>query len=337
MIKKEFLLFMKKKYYIIIVLCFLFILCSFLLNNTEGGSKSYFSEDLDSDYCYYIRKYESKAELRSIIDEYKAILEDEKNPFYNEYKADCLFKLNIHIYLYDNDIPYDGVEDYREVTLGQSNKHTPFSFFGTFSRIMCIFALLVSCSIGSIVPTIDFQQKTAKLVFSSGEKRGKTVFRKYCVSLFNIMIASFLALIIAALVALVFKKKTIQECFLIFGNQLIFMNYFQFVILQMANYFVFLIVVYTIVFYFSLIVKNTVAALSINLSCLFGSWLLNIDINDSINVLKTMSTYGIMAFCDIGMYETKPILMLWFLAYLVILISMVVCGNILLNKRDCTR
>ncbi len=255
--KREFKKFFTRKY-ILTILPILIIIIILGWNETFfGGNKS--DSSVYSDFINGIKPYDTREELEELYDsvffttEYPGMeitYNQKKNNFIKSVYGLCLEK----------NLPYDSVTE-----MGNF-KYTQFHFFSYFCIYMCNFILLSAIIIGSFYQTSDFLNKTAKLVYTSGEKRTKIVARKYCVSLFSLAVIVALIDAIFAFAGLKLSFTGAKYCVIFADGTLYYMNYLSFVTLNIFSHLLMLITVYTFVYYFAALIKNGIIA-----SCAFLS------------------------------------------------------------------
>jgi len=339
---KEMQLFFKQKIYILVIVAFLYMLLEFF-TAVFPADDSFYRGSLDSDFSYNIEEYSTRNELKEKVDYYHSALVSAKStPKYDERNNEPIgsleYKYKLYSILYEEDLKYDEVIEYSGAI--NEGKHSHFNFFGLFASIVCIFFAMIACSVGSVVPTLDFTLKTAKNVFIKKEKRTVIMFQKCMSSMGLVTFAIIASMIIMALVGLVYIKSGVLYCALAINGNIILINYLQFVVLMICNTIIWCLTIYPVLFYFSLLLKNTIIALLVNMSTFFVARFTMYGSNNRIIIsLQDMASHGIMGFCDSSdfTYFADTKVMWLYLFFVVAEMVAIIAGNYALKRFDCTK
>ena len=329
--KREFRRFFTRKYILIIIPILLLILIP--------TSTQYFSSDLGygkndvySDFISGLEPYETQEELQELIDScnsYKPSMLPGLNTIDNSEKIN-FYKMLYGIALQEN-LPYDSF------VMMDNFKYTHFHYFAYYCIYMCMFIVLASIIIASFYQTSDFISKTAKLVYTSGEKRTKIIARKYFVSLISISSIVLLFDVIFSLLGLRYAF-TGAKYFIIYADKSVYaFTYAQYVCLNIVSHLLMLAVIYTFVYYLAALLKNGIitscAFLAVALLLLFFN---QYGESSAQAIFLTMFTQGVGAAFTLGNGDTLNYIALY-IPFVVAAIAMAVTSNLLLRKSDYSR
>ncbi len=338
---KEYILFFRKKYYIVLLLALIYIIFSATMIYTEGDFNNLSNVALDSSFDDVIKPYSTMEEVLGRIESLEsmksAIITNDDPDVQDELKS-IEYYLALYRGIYDNNIAYDST-----MSLGTSYwsiKHNQFSMFGSYANTLGIFIILVSCVIASIAATSHFTNRTSKILFSNGVTRTRTMFYKYLSSLSIITITVLLYDFVFSMFALIYAKNGVTTTYLVCNGKAIIINYLSYVLLFIVNHLIFLITIYTLIYYFSIITKNSIIALSVNMTLLVVSLALNINYqNEVLFTLSEMAKYGpigaLNSLAPLSMFDLSKLL--WFLIFIALSGISVVVGNIALKRFDCSK
>ena len=313
---KEFKYQIRQKYVLVLIAIFVFCLVAAISMANDADVT------VDKDFSYDIEKYESIDEIREL---YEKLQQEPVEDSSSEIKTQSMsehrknYYLQLYQYIIDNNLPYDSLVEFNDASYGGLRKHTQFHAFG-FSSYMIMMFMLLSCGlIGSIVPTIDFTRKTAKLVYTSGVSKKKILLNKYAVSLVSLLCLELIIEIITMLIALAFNRNGATYCYILWGNKLGFLNYFQFVIIHILHNSIMCIVIYTIIFFFSFLCKNTIISTVSVFSIMLANAMLTIRFKEYwAERLFYMPNEGLLSCLSQNEYMSEPTYLLLIFVYVAI-------------------
>ena len=292
---KEFKHVFSQKYLLILIVFFVFCVVAAISMANDVA------EDKNVNFCYDVEKYENIQEIRARYE--KLDKEKDKNALYQSKELSEDYK-NYYKQLYsiiiENNLPYDSLVEFQDATYSGMRKNTHFHLYGMSAFLIMIFMLYSSFLIGSVVPTIDFTKKTAKLVYTTGEKKDRILMKKYIVSLGGLLISEIALELLAALFSQAYSGCGVEYCFWLVGRNIILMNFGQFMLLHIAHNALWLVLTYTIVYYFSFLCKNTIiASLSVFSMLLLNSLITIRFKHEWAEILYNMPTAGLFG-CYVG-------------------------------------
>ena len=316
---KEFKYQIKQKY--------LWILLVFLVYCALGTVMMLFDDDEDrtKDFSYDINEYKT-------IEEVQVWYNDLQRQSAQKQEGDLIISTGqisenqkvyysqLYKYIIDNRLPYDSLVEFTMASRGGFNKNTHFDAFGHFAYMTMVFISMCGLLIGSIVPTIDFTKKTAKLVYTSGENKKKILLKKYAVTLMMLLGLEFAIELISFFVSLVFANSGVQYCYILWENDIYFLNFGQYVLIHILDNFVMCAVFYSIVFFFSFLCKSTIVSTTsvFSLMILYSSIAIRFD-NPMLEALYCMPSTGIVdSMALVSYFERDPRSMLFILVYIAI-------------------
>ena len=301
-------------------------------------------ENVSKDFAMDIREYRSISEIQERYDNLGSHNNSGANMINTYEDVDTKNGINYYKQLYgfiiDNKLPYDSLTDFQSTTGAMLEKHTQFHAFGYSSYMIMIFVFFVCCLMGTIVPTIDFTKKTAKLVYTTGESKTKILLRKYFVTLSVIVLFELIVETVSFCISLVYVSSGVQYCYILSGKKILFFNYGQFALIMVLNNLLMCIIQYSIVFYFSFLCKSTIISTASVFSVLLAKAMVNIPINNEIlSTLDYIMIDGIIGFAG-GTgedYSNNPLLLLIILVYVGLGIVLFIASLYALKKYDFSR
>ena len=330
--KSELKRFFTRKYILIVVPILLLIVILGFNQNTFGAKDlGYGSNEVYSDFISGLEPYETQEELQELYDSlsYQApsipgMVTSNNQDYINFYKT--LYGIALQ-----ENLPYDSF------VIMDNFKYTHFHYFAYYCIYMCMFILLASIIIASFYQTSDFISKTAKLVYTSGEKRTKIIARKYFVSLLSLSSIVLLFDIIFSLLGLRYAF-TGAKYFIIYADKSVYaFTYAQYVCLNIVSHLLMLAVIYTFVYYLAALLKNGIitscAFLAVALLLLFFN---QYGESSAQAIFLTMFTQGVGAAFTLGNGDTLNYIALY-IPFVVAAIAMAVTSNLLLRKSDYSR
>ena len=327
--KKEFIRFFTRKYILVLVPIIL-VLTIF------GWSKTFNSNNynkLDSVYSNFIEgisQYDSYEELQQLYDKLYIPTTNIPNLNTSENESKVLYFKSLYELALKENLPYDS---FVEIT---NFKYTHFHYYSYFCMYMCLFIILTSIIIGAFYQTSDFLNKTAKIIYTSGEKRSKIIFRKYITSILSLTSIVILADTIFAFLGLRYSFTGAKYSVIFVDNTLFKFTYSQFVCFNIFSHIILLCSIYTFVYFLSAIFKNGIIT---SCSCLAIVLLItffgNTGEQNIVSIFLAMCTQGIAAL-TFNSIDTMNYIALY-LPFILIPIVTAIVSNIIVKKIDYSR
>lgn len=328
--KKEFSRFFTRKYILIIIPLLLIILLPsisqyFSSDTAENGNESVYSNFING-----LEPYDNQEELQELYDSISQSTVTIPGMNVSESSNKIYYKTLYSIALQEN-LPYDSFVDIYNF------KYTQFHYYEYYCIFMCMFIVLASIIIGSFYQTSDFISKTAKLVYTSGEKRTKIIARKYFVSLISLASIVMLFDVIFAIVGLKYSFTGAKYFTIFADNDVYLFTFAQYVLLNILSHLLMLTVIYTFVYYLAALLKNGIvtscALLAIALLLLFFN---QYGETSARAIFLSMFTQGFAAACTFAYGDTLAYIALY-IPFVVVAIAMAVTSNLILRKSDYSR
>ena len=327
--KREFSRFFTRKYILIIIPILLFIIILGWSHNVFPANDS-LRDSPYSDFISGLEVYDTQEELQQLYDKISAPPVAIPGMQASGNSQNIFYKTLYSVALREN-LPYDSFVQI------DNFKYTHFHYYAYFCMYLCMFIVLISIIIGSFYQSSDFISKTAKLVYTSGEKRTKIVARKYFVSLLSLICIVLAIDIIFALTGLKFSFTGAKYAIMYINNSLYTFTYSQYVVCNIINHMLMLILTYTLVYYLSALLKNGIIT-----SCTFlAIALLMIFFNkygeqSALAVFLSMFTQGLGAvytFTDPGTFKYLAL----YIPFIIVPIAVAIISNALIRKSDYSR
>ena len=340
--KKEFTMLFRKRYLYLIMLLVLMVVFILVghLSFISGANGS--SESVYSDFINKLDIYNTQEELQGLysqaiskLEEYGAgghKIEHEGMTYWEspppEYFAE------IYKFLLDNNLPYDSL-----VEFDNGFKYTQFHYFTNYSLLFGYFILISSIIMGALFQSTDVMSKMAKMVYSTGEKRRKIIDAKYGVSMIVLLVFTLLADVIMSISAYgLFANSGAKYCIMFTGSKLLTINFFEFVLLNIASHLLIATLIYTINYYLSVMCKNGIIMLCANFALVI--LLIIIPAPESGLFYKTSEIAflgGFISVLYLPQYYTEFKYLLLLIPYAVIAVAVVLISRPVIKRMDYSR
>ncbi len=330
---KEFKYQIRQKYLLLLLIALAY--CVFagcmMARDAEGN--------VNRDFSYDIENYASIEEVRAQYEDLQIPKEANSSQIVMEELPESgkNYYSQLYKYIIDNELPYDSLVEFDDASYSGLRKHTHFHLFGMSAYFIMLFMVFGGGLVGSIVPTIDFNRKTAKLVYSSGVNKKRVLLRKYAVSLVGLLGLELIMEIIVMLLSLIYVKSGVQYCYILWGSKLYFFNFMQFAMIHVLHNMIMCIVFYTIIFFFSFLCKNAIISSISVFTLLFLNASMTIRVKEVWLACLYNMPGGLFTCLVGGDYETKPIYFLLTLVYVAIGGILCACALEATKKFDFSR